>query len=86
MAVTKKARTKLALKQPRNLCEKLQRIHGHSTTSSNIASGSKGKGNISSAQLSYPPSPTNTASFPAKTISPYGLVIGVNSDFICKYN
>lgn len=89
MAVTmniKKARKKLASKQPRNLCEKLHRTEGHSTTSFNTASGSKGRGNLSPTQLSHPPSPTNAASFPAKTIAPYGLVTGVNSDFICKHN
>lgn len=57
MAVTmsiKKAQTKLASKQPRNLCEKLHRTEGHSTTNFNIAPGSKGKGNLSPAQLSFP--------------------------------
>lgn len=77
---------KLALKQPRNLCEKLQRTQWQSAASFNITSGSKEEGNLSSAQLSHLPSPTNTASFPAKTTAPYGLVTGVNSDCICKYN
>lgn len=92
MAVTmsinkaQKKLAKLALKQPRNLCEKLQRTQGQSTASFNITPGSKEGGNLSSAQLYHPPSPTNITSFPTKTTTPYGLVTGVNSDCICKYN
>lgn len=48
---------KWALKQPRNLCEKLQRTQGQSTASFNVTSGSKEEGNFSSAQLSHSPSP-----------------------------
>lgn len=59
---------KLALKQPKNLWEKLGDMSNQQQSFS-ITSGSKGKTNLSSAQLSNYPSPSDIASFPVKTIS-----------------
>lgn len=83
MAVTmsiKKAPTKLALKQPRNFCEKLL------NNKLSYSVREQGKREPQPHPVIPPSSPTNTESFSAKTIAPSGLVAGVNSDFICKYN